>query len=298
MQTHDTIEICVVNNRSNGVYLSSINTNNGTSTDNLLNSNNTNNNNNNNNNLMIATHTTAVLRNNLLDKTHTISPFDGFSQQTMSANFLNLQDQSENSNKIIDRSFYGSLPILSTGITASPKNLRTAKLTSISSEKNSSTEILNICKKGAPVARLCRIRKIPSSPFYGFFLCGDRKKLGRIFISNVKKNSSAALCGLREGDHIIEINGINIQTLTYETILNQIKLHMEHHDLELLVLDKKSLRWYNERNYPTTLRTLPTIIHIEPIINEMNSETIFSHLLDINSKSVDFIDQQVSTTNL
>ncbi|CAF5179007.1 unnamed protein product, partial [Rotaria sp. Silwood1] len=35
-----------------------------------------------------------------------------------------------------------------------------------------------------------------------------------------------------------------------------------------------------------------------PIINDMNSETEFSQALDTNTKSVDFIDRQGSTTNL
>jgi C-terminal processing protease CtpA/Prc len=97
--------------------------------------------------------------------------------------------------------------------------------------------------------------------------------ISRVSVSNVIKNSPASICGLRDGDRIIEVNGINIQTLTYETILNKIKLHMEHHDLELLVLDKKSLRWYRRQKHPITSQTLPTIVHIEPIINDINSKT-------------------------
>ena len=97
----------------------------------------------------------------------------------------------------------------------------------------------------------------------------------RVFVSNIAKNSSAAICGLRDGDHIIEVNGTNIRTLTYETILNIIKLHMEHENLELLVLDKKSARWFHRRKYPITSQTLPTIVHIEPIINQVNSDVQF-----------------------
>ena len=93
-----------------------------------------------------------------------------------------------------------------------------------------------------------------------------------IYISNIAKHSSAAICGLRDGDHIIEVNGTNIQTLTYETILNKIKSHMEQQDLELLVLDKKSVRWYRERKYPITSQTLPTILRIEPIVNDPKSK--------------------------
>ena len=103
----------------------------------------------------------------------------------------------------------------------------------------------------------------------------------RVFVSDIAKNSPASVCGLRDGDHVIEVNGTNVETLTYETILGKIKLHMERHDLELLVLDKKSLRWYRERNYPITSRTIPTIVHIEPIINNINTE--------IQTKSVDIV---------
>ena len=47
---------------------------------------------------------------------------------------------------------------------------------------------------------------------------------------------------------------------------------MEHENLELLVLDKKSARWYRRRKHPMTSQTLPTIVHIEPIINQVNSD--------------------------
>lgn len=64
---------------------------------------------------------------------------------------------------------------------------------------------------------------------------------------------------------------------------------MEHRDLELLVLDKKSFRWYHERNYPMTLQTLPTIVHIEPIINDVNSEIKSLQVLDRNTDKTDSI---------
>lgn len=102
--------------------------------------------------------------------------------------------------------------------------------------------------------------------------------ISRVYISNITKNSSAAICGLRNGDRIIEINGTNVQGLTYETILNKIKLHMERHDLELLVLDKKSLRWYRERKHSITSKTLPTIVHIEPILNIIKPEKQLSQI--------------------
>jgi len=110
----------------------------------------------------------------------------------------------------------------------------------------------------------------------------------RVFISDVTKHSPAAVCGLRDGDRIIEINGTTINTLTYETVLDKIKQHMANDDLELLVLDKKSLHWYRERNYPITSRTLPTIVHIEPIINDGTSETQSSEIPATHTKMVGF----------
>ena len=109
-----------------------------------------------------------------------------------------------------------------------------------------------------------------------------------MFISDVTKHSPAAVCGLRDGDRIIEINAESIDTFTYETILEKIKVHMGQDDLELLVLDKKSVHWYRERNYPITSRTLPTIVHIEPIINDSNSEGLPSEVPTTSTKMVGF----------
>lgn len=47
---------------------------------------------------------------------------------------------------------------------------------------------------------------------------------------------------------------------------------MDNLDLELLVLDRKSFRRYRKQKHPLTLQTLPTVVHIEPIINDINSE--------------------------
>jgi hypothetical protein len=63
---------------------------------------------------------------------------------------------------------------------------------------------------------------------------------------------------------------------------------MGHDDLELLVLDKKAVHWYRERNYPITSRTLPTIVHIEPIINDGSSETQLTEIPATHTKLVGF----------
>ena len=102
------------------------------------------------------------------------------------------------------------------------------------------------------------------------------------------KHSPAAVCGLRDGDRIVEINGTTIETFTYETILEKIKQNMGQDELELLVLDKKSLHWYRERNYPITSRTIPTIVHMEPIINDGTTEIQSSEIPNTQTKMVGF----------
>lgn len=63
---------------------------------------------------------------------------------------------------------------------------------------------------------------------------------------------------------------------------------MAQDDLELLVLDKKSLHWYRERNYPITSRTIPTIVHMEPIINDGTMEIQSSEIPNTHTKMVGF----------
>ncbi|CAF1208220.1 unnamed protein product [Rotaria sordida] len=297
MRTNDTIEMRVVDGSSRDVYPSTTNADKQTNTNGLLNSNN------NNNNAVTSTaihssHPIGVSGDDLSDINSSISPFDSLNQQKIATSYPNLPGQLKHLENVTNRAFGGSVPALATGITASPTSMHLTKHISASYEKGSINKLSDISTQDAPVARLCRIRKFPTSPFYGFFLCGDPKKLGRVFISDVTKHSPAAVCGLRDGDRIIEINGSNIDGLIYETILDKIKHHMGRDDLELLVLDKKSVQWYRERNYPITSRTLPTIVHIEPIINETNSEIQSSEVPTTHTKLVGFADRRVSKTGL
>ncbi|CAF4805151.1 unnamed protein product, partial [Rotaria socialis] len=90
----------------------------------------------------------------------------------------NLPDQSNIFHNTINQSLFGSLPSISTGIASSPKAPLSEKTNSMASLKNSCSNILDSYKKDVPTARLCRIQEFQSSSFYGFFLCGDPKKLG------------------------------------------------------------------------------------------------------------------------
>ncbi|CAF0730470.1 unnamed protein product [Rotaria sp. Silwood1] len=298
MRTNETIEMRVVDGSARDVYTSTTDADKQANPNSLLNSNNNNNNTVTTTTAIHSQNTTGVSGDDLSDINSSVSPFDSLNLQKIATSYPNLPGQLKHLDNVTNRALSGSVPALSTGITASPTRIHLAKHISPSSEKGSINKLSDILTQDAPVARLCRIRKFATSPFYGFFLCGDPKKNGRVFISDVTKHSPAAVCGLRDGDRIIEINGSIINGLTYETILDKIKHHMGRDDLELLVLDKKSVQWYRERNYPITSRTLPTIVHIEPIINDTNSETQSSEVPATHTKLVGFADRRVSKTGL
>lgn len=300
MRKNELIELLVIDRASRYAYMMVSETEKISQTNGEINSNN------NNNTTATATvsatidsqRTTAISGEDLSDMNSLASPFDTINQQKLALSYPSLTGEFQRLEQMSDRALSGSVPTLATGITASPLTGHSSKNLSSSSERGSTAKIKEIASHEAPVARLCRIRRFPTSLFYGFFLRGDPKKLGRVFVSDVTKNSPAAVCGLRDGDRIIEINGSPIDSLTYETILDKIKQHMALDDLELLVLDKKSVNWYRDRQYPITSRTLPTIIHIETIINDSSNDSQSSEVPPTNTKPVGFRDRRLSKTGL
>jgi hypothetical protein len=88
METHDTIEMCVINRHLNDFYQSKIDTNKFTTT-------------------------TGVLGEDL---SYENSPINILKQQTINTSYPNLHDQSKHLNNITIRNLSGSVPALSTGL--------------------------------------------------------------------------------------------------------------------------------------------------------------------------------------
>jgi predicted metalloprotease with PDZ domain len=61
----------------------------------------------------------------------------------------------------------------------------------------------------APAPRLCHLIKWHDFDGYGFNLHAEKSKTGQ-FVGKVDDQSPAQAAGLREGDRIIEVNGVNI----------------------------------------------------------------------------------------
>ena len=135
----------------------------------------------------------------------------------MTSSHPNLHRQYDHLQQNANRNYSGSVPSLATGshtpaslsltnydevnsaclgIPGSPKISHARRMYSIAPERkfihvsprvpaftslcidHHASPLPRIIKKDAPVARLCHVRKFPSSPFFGFFLCGDPNKLG------------------------------------------------------------------------------------------------------------------------
>ena len=109
--------------------------------------------------------------------------------------------------------------------------------------------------------RLCHLKKnskssnSSSNEEYGFNL--KAKTSGHChYIGRVDKNTPADLAGVKSGDKIIEINNMNIHSMGFEQIMQQIKTGLNRNgkcykdELLLMVIDTQIDEYYNKINAP------------------------------------------------
>lgn len=68
---------------------------------------------------------------------------------------------------------------------------------------------------GPAAPRLCCMEKGPDG--YGFHLHGEKGKSGQ-FIRKVEPVSPAEAAGLRAGDRVVEVNGLNVEQETHHQV--------------------------------------------------------------------------------
>uniref|UniRef100_A0ABM5F0K7 Na(+)/H(+) exchange regulatory cofactor NHE-RF n=1 Tax=Pogona vitticeps TaxID=103695 RepID=A0ABM5F0K7_9SAUR len=83
--------------------------------------------------------------------------------------------------------------------------------------------------------RLCPMRKGETG--YGFHLHGEKGKSGQ-FIRKVEPDSPAEAAGLRAGDRVVEVNGVNVEKETHHQVVQRIKA--VESETRLLVVDKET----------------------------------------------------------
>ncbi|XP_023343691.1 Na(+)/H(+) exchange regulatory cofactor NHE-RF1 [Eurytemora carolleeae] len=79
------------------------------------------------------------------------------------------------------------------------------------------------------------------------------------FIGKVDPNSPAEAAGLREGDKIIEVNGVNISQENHKQVVQRIKAVKE--ETRLLVVDTKTEIYHKEKDIIIT-SSLPYVKHL------------------------------------
>lgn len=86
--------------------------------------------------------------------------------------------------------------------------------------------------------RLCHVVKRDDFDGYGFNLHAEKGKPGQ-YIGKVDDESPAETAGLRQGDRIIEVNGVNIGNETHKQVVQRIKAIAC--EVRLLVVDPNNV---------------------------------------------------------
>lgn len=86
--------------------------------------------------------------------------------------------------------------------------------------------------------RLCHVVKRDDFDGYGFNLHAEKGKPGQ-YIGKVDDESPAETAGLRQGDRIIEVNGVNIGNETHKQVVQRIKAIAC--EVRLLVVDPNTV---------------------------------------------------------
>ncbi|KAH8280561.1 hypothetical protein KR018_009938 [Drosophila ironensis] len=90
------------------------------------------------------------------------------------------------------------------------------------------------------VTKTCHIVKRPDFDGYGFNLHSEKVKPGQ-FIGKVDPDSPAEAAGLKEGDRILEVNGVSIGSETHKQVVARIKAIANEVRLLLIDVDGKAL---------------------------------------------------------
>merc|ERR1712013_957766 len=96
-----------------------------------------------------------------------------------------------------------------------------------------------------PQPRLCHIKKWPHFNGYGFNLHGDKNKPGQL-IGKVDEGSPAEAGGLKIGDRIIEIEGVNVIGTNHKEVVGMIMKCGGGNEVRLLVADRKCEEYHDD----------------------------------------------------
>lgn len=121
----------------------------------------------------------------------------------------------------------------------------------------------------APRPRLCHLVKWSDFDGYGFNLHAEKTRNSHL-IGTVDENSPAELAGLRQGDHIIEVNNVNISNENHKQVVERIKAIPT--ETKLLVLDAEAEKYYKNKKI-VVKGTQSNVLHLKTPVPRPNPAT-------------------------
>ena len=118
----------------------------------------------------------------------------------------------------------------------------------------------------APVPRLCRVRAYEEN--LGFTVSGSKSNKGVYKVNDIAPNSPAAHSGLKGDDHIIEVSGKTVDSMSYQELVEFIKAKKQEDDLQLLVADRSTLNWYKSKNLAISSQMITKMQYIETLLKD------------------------------
>ena len=143
----------------------------------------------------------------------------------------------------------------------------------------------------APPPRLCHVIKRPDFSGYGFNLHAERSRPGQ-FIGKVDPGSPAEMSGLREGDRIVEVNGVNITQENHKQVVQRIKAIPN--ETKLLVIDKVGEDIYKKAGVVIRSSMVNTVTQCSEDINGNNSEEVLNR--EIEDQESNAVTNSISST--
>lgn len=127
------------------------------------------------------------------------------------------------------------------------------------------------------VARLCHIIQWKHFDGYGFNLHAEKGKPGQ-YIGKVDEGSPSEAAGLKQGDRIVEVNGVNIANENHKQVVQRIKAIPD--ETKLLVVDSEADKYFKAHNI-VIKSSLPDVLHLKTPISNVDDE------IDMNGEKSD-----------
>lgn len=149
-------------------------------------------------------------------------------------------------------------------------------------------------------SRLCHVIKVDDFDGYGFNLHAEKGKQGQ-YIGKVDDGSPAERSGLKQGDRIIEVNGVNIGNETHKQVVQRIKAIAS--EVQLLVVDpsvpvNKDNRIIEQTNGSSTTTTTTVGIDTPDNVNSKIKTSPPSSPTKISPSKTDSPDIVIQTVSM